>query len=56
MNAAKDGDAEVVKLLIEYGADVDAKDDDTDRTALMNAAKDGDAEVAALLREAGAKE
>jgi len=26
MNAAKDGDAEVVKLLIEYGADVNARD------------------------------
>jgi len=54
MTAALDGDAEVVKLLLESGADVDAKGSDG-YTALMVVAGVGETEVAKLLIESGAK-
>jgi ankyrin repeat protein len=45
--------AEIVQMLIEAGADVNAKQQD-DFTPLMAALQNGDAKIAALLRQAGA--
>jgi ankyrin repeat protein len=52
--AAKNGQIEVVKLLLEKGANSEAKDK-SDRTALMLAVANGKTDVAALLREKGAQ-
>ncbi|MFC1478069.1 ankyrin repeat domain-containing protein [Candidatus Margulisiibacteriota bacterium] len=53
MVAAKRGRTEVVKLLIEAGADLNLKNVE-DRTALMIAAEKGHTEIIKLLIEAGA--
>ncbi|MDE7227882.1 MAG: ankyrin repeat domain-containing protein, partial [Treponemataceae bacterium] len=55
MNTTWRDSQDVAKLLIETGADVNAKDDDG-RTALMLAEERKAADVAALLKAAGAKE
>jgi ankyrin repeat protein len=47
------GHTEIVQLLLEKGADVNAKDDDG-RTALMLAAEKGHTEIVQLLLERGA--
>ena len=51
--AAQSGHVEVVRLLLEAGADKDVADDDG-ATALMEAAYRGHVEVVRLLLEAGA--
>ncbi len=53
MEAAGDGNAEVVRLLIKHGANVNAADEDGE-TALMMAADEGHTEVVRLLIKAGA--
>ena len=53
LETAEEGDTEEVKLLIEKGADVDAKDW-KGRTALMGAALKGHTETVKLLIEKGA--
>jgi ankyrin repeat protein len=52
--ASINGALEVVRLLLEHGADVEAKDNDGE-TALQVAAYKGHDEVVELLREHGAK-
>ena len=54
MFAARTGRPEAVKLLLEAGAKVDAKDTMRQTTALMWAAEQGHAEVIELLVAAGA--
>ena len=57
MAASEMGHIDIVKLLIEAGADVNATLDDYDRsTALKYASKKGHTEIVELLIEAGAKE
>ena len=53
IDAAMDGNFEKVKLLIEKGADIDAKDNDG-VTALMYVSRAGDLEIAKYLVENGA--
>lgn len=53
--ASGEGKLETVKLLIEKGADVNAKDKNGN-TPLKNALSHGKTEIAEFLREAGAKE
>lgn len=53
INAAKGGNAEKVKLLLEKGADVDAKDN-SGNTALIYAAVNGHIETVKILVEKGA--
>jgi len=52
--AASEGHVDVVKLLIESGADINAKDQD-ETTALMAAAARGHVNVVKLMLDAGAK-
>ena len=52
IDAAMDGNFEKVKLLIEKGADIDAKDNDG-VTALMYVSRAGDLEIAKYLVENG---
>ena len=52
--ASDRGELEVVRLLLEHGADVEAKKNDG-KTALQEAADEGDDKVVKLLREHGAK-
>jgi ankyrin repeat protein len=54
MWAASRGHFEVVKLLLEKGANVNAKQPDDGRTALIWAAETGHSEVIRLLLEKGA--
>jgi ankyrin repeat protein len=51
--AVKAGNAAALRLLLDTGADVDARDEHG-QTALMNAARDGHTEVVRLLVERGA--
>ena len=53
MHAARNGHTEIVKALLENGADVNAKSQD-DWTAIRMAVGEGHADVVHLLREAGA--
>ena len=53
IDAAMDGNFEKVKLLIENGADVNAKNNNG-QTALMYVAREGDLEIAKYLVENGA--
>jgi len=53
--AAREGDTETVKALIESGADVSTKDKDG-RTALTRAKEKGHKEVVKILKKSGAKE
>lgn len=53
IEAAKDGDSEKVRALIQAGVDLDARDH-YDRTALMWAAQYGEQAIMDLLMEAGA--
>jgi ankyrin repeat protein len=55
MEAARTGDAGMVQLLLDAGADVNAKDM-FNRSALMVAIKAENAEIVSLLRKNGAKE
>jgi ankyrin repeat protein len=48
------GALEVVRLLLEHGVDVEAKDNDG-KTAMQVAAEEGHDEVVELLREDGTK-
>lgn len=52
--AANSGIAEIARLLLEAGADVDVKAGETERTPLYIAAKAGKKELVKLLLEAGA--
>ena len=54
MSAAERGDREAVALLVERGADVNAKEGCEGRTALMGAAGYAHSGVVALLLECGA--
>jgi hypothetical protein len=54
LRAAQNGHLQVMRLLMEHGADIDAQDDDG-RTALMIAAGAADPEMVRLLLERGAK-
>jgi ankyrin repeat protein len=53
MQAAREGLAEAVELLLDKGADIGLRDD-RGRTALMHAASGGNAEVVGLLLACGA--
>ena len=54
MYAVRDGDVEMVELLLEKGAKINAQNFVGD-TGLMNAVRDGDVEMVELLLEKGAK-
>ena len=54
IKAAWDGDAEIVKTLLEAGAKVNAKATDTGETALLNAVSNGHTEIVQILLKAGA--
>lgn len=54
MQAASSGHIEIVRQLIDAGADLDRRSTNWNRTALLNAVDGGHEEVAALLRQAGA--
>jgi len=57
MDAAREGNAEIVRELIAHGADVNAKDTlGWTTTALTLAARNGHAEVVRELESAGAKD
>jgi ankyrin repeat protein len=51
--AASKGNTEIAKLLLDAGADLNAKTDVSEFTALMNAAQAGETETAKLLLHAG---
>ena len=53
-DAALSGHSEIVQLLLDKGAGIEAKDDESSSTALYHAASWGRREVAALLIEKGA--
>lgn len=55
MRAAWQGHAEIVNLLVERGADVNAKSD-LGLTVLMGAAKHGHTAVVEMLKKVGAKD
>jgi ankyrin repeat protein len=55
MRAAEVGEPKVVKVLLDHGMPVDARDAQFGQTALMFAARAGKAEAAAVLLEHGAK-
>ena len=55
MAASEYGHTEIVKLLIEGGADINAQDEDS-YTALRYAVREGHTEIVKLLYEAGAKQ
>jgi len=52
--ASQEGHREIVKLLLEKGADANAKDKDG-KTPLDRALSEGHTEIVKLLREANAK-
>jgi ankyrin repeat protein len=52
--AALGGDAEVVKLLLDHGAEINARDQESGATPLAYAASLGRAEVVELLLDRGA--
>jgi ankyrin repeat protein len=54
MIAAGTGNLEIVRLLLDNGADINATRDGSDATALMNAVKGSNVEVVKLLIEKGA--
>jgi ankyrin repeat protein len=54
MYASKNGYTDIVKLLIDVGANVNAQDDEG-YTALRLASKAGHTEIVQMLREAGAE-
>uniref|UniRef100_UPI003F4BF6FD ankyrin repeat domain-containing protein n=1 Tax=Brachyspira catarrhinii TaxID=2528966 RepID=UPI003F4BF6FD len=54
LEAIKNDDLETLKALIEKGADVNAKDEFGNRTALMWASEKGYLEVAEFLKANGA--
>jgi len=54
LKAAWDGEAEIVTLLLEAGAKINAKATDTGETALMNAVSSGHPEIVKILLEKGA--
>jgi hypothetical protein len=54
MLAAFDGDTEIIKMLLERGADINAQEEKYGRTALGYAIWNGEAEVVRILLEAGA--
>lgn len=53
LNAARDGRTKDVKLLLDAGANIEARDE-TNWTPLMNAAREGHVETCKLLLERGA--
>ena len=55
MNAARTGNAEIVRLLIEHGADVKAKGEVYGETALVWAAQENHADAAQVLIAHGAE-
>jgi hypothetical protein len=52
--ASRNGQIRVVRLLLDRGADVNAREKETETTALIAAAQQGHAEVVAVLLEKGA--
>jgi ankyrin repeat protein len=54
LKAAWDGDVDIVALLLEAGAKINAKASDTGETALMNAVSQGHLDIVKLLLEKGA--
>ncbi|MEW6530540.1 MAG: ankyrin repeat domain-containing protein [Thermodesulfobacteriota bacterium] len=52
--ASRNGQIRVVRLLIDRGADVNAREKETETTALIAAAQQGHAEVVAVLLDRGA--
>ena len=54
MSASKNGHGEVVKLLLEHGAQVDLQEENG-WSALMSASQNGHGEVVKLLLEHGAQ-
>jgi ankyrin repeat protein len=56
LNACEIGDLKKVKQLLEKGADVNARNDEDGKTALMYAAGNDHKEVVELLKSYGAEE
>jgi ankyrin repeat protein len=54
MDAARLGYVEIVRLLLEYGADANQETDSSMYTPLMSAARFGQTEIAKILIDAGA--